>query len=1260
MVEKLSEEEENYLRSMEEDDDEDMEMAENENYYVNEDMVETSEKQVNSNQTKQSETLDDVVIKISHLVEGYNMSTLDIRFELFERELQPLFTGGEQKDHEFEKFILSSDQSDAAYNSLILAMMPHMEIHMDKPRDISKRPLLINLLDEAINTLTKKKSLTDEEKSTESEDVKATEVEDSDTAVDQSVVSAIVNDVMKVYEQLYKPLFINKPKGILTSQGILTVDKNGKPYLLKSDLSTLENIYGAFNQYTKGYLQHKETIYGNLNASYFNNIGNLVYTYCPLYHAQNIYGWYEENGVLKKETNWLKFRVKLKNSVTSKIVSSLKQVDEGFDIDTIEGSMKELMTNCIVIQEFDRTKVLAMTYRLGVEKHGIDMSRFPSVLVANQKTVLKAEVGQLIDGAFDNFNIGNFLYAYDADNYNKEILFSYKLFDKMAKSGITPSSSNLILGRKLNGEDYGINFSAQNNIVTSIIAGSGSGKGVVTLNVLASLLASDSPVVYMDFKPDMSAMLWELERELGAKILSVDSKENRHKFGTTPIRNPGYGLNAPQGFEGYLDQSHWAITPYLKIVQLACVAAAKRSSDESLMRGGKLYFIFDELQTMNAQFGETVKKMEDFVKKYKKDPEKADAVAYAEKYLTVYNDNLKSAVSDLLKTSGRNGLVGCVVLGQSVNPADWKFGGKGWENSPLVSLMTDSNYRLAGAKHRTKKSGYSLDGIKYSGSSFIDSNTMGYFAVHPNFVPPDDGKQITTVKSYLTLNANDVEKALESGDITNPNPNTFVGGLLGNISDMSLRERIVTEDMYNPDGTVNERIGFAGLIKSIMNYTKGGNLSDAELTDKLRNVLSKSYDHMLEIMHLCGLNYSTVEEYLYDCSIETMYAYGELKSGVMSQDETPDEDTGANDWLNETPQVVNTPNLNQPNQQTNQTLNQNPSFVVDEGDQFRPPNTQTDQSVDNQGYTDFDYMPNETGDVESQQPRAEYQQQNQYQNPVETEQYVSPNKQMHYDNVYQGQMSIPQNPFKTYSRSEKPISAINAIKMMTNYIMQEIQKVYGDFSRIHSFEATNNGIVINNIAFRPSFDQDVIESMPLDIKNQVARGNLIELFHFGDLLKFRNLEILRIDNSRLAEGRVRREIGLSPRKGWFSLFNKFRNLQELYIGGERITDEETSQRYDDNGRGGFSLTERLRESFKMPASVVSNSRMERVWDSKPVRVMGGALGWTLGIKAVTVAATMFGPWGLIFGAFAGYSAYQESKNRRNQSGRGRDNNNRRE
>jgi hypothetical protein len=215
---------------------------------------------------------------------------------------------------------------------------------------------------------------------------------------------------------------------------------------------------------------------------------------------------------------------------------------------------------------------------------------------------------------------------------------------------------------------------------------------------------------------------------------------------------------------------------------------------------------------------------------------------------------------------------------------------------------------------------------------------------------------------------------------------------------------------------------------------------------------------------------------------------------------------------------------------------------------------------------------------------------------------------------------------------------------MSASLMKEIQTMFGSLDRISSFVISEDGLLINDIAFRPQFDEDFIESLPFDMKDQVQAGNIVELFHFSNVWKFKNLVALDIDNSLLAEGRVRREMGISENKSWAFLFTRFRYLRQLIIGGTPITNEVQAEEYDKNGRGGYNLTESLREKLGVPLKFVTSSPMQHVWHSKPVKTFGGAAGWTLGVKLALMSTAVFGPFGLLFAGLAGFGALRSAKN----------------
>lgn len=250
-----------------------------------------------------------------------------------------------------------------------------------------------------------------------------------------------------------------------------------------------------------------------------------------------------------------------------------------------------------------------------------------------------------------------------------------------------------------------------------------------------------------------------------------------------------------------------------------------------------------------------------------------------------------------------------------------------------------------------------------------------------------------------------------------------------------------------------------------------------------------------------------------------------------------------------------------------------------------------------------------------------------------------------YDSVYSENLQMEFNPFAVYG-SNNPMSCVAALKMTSQIVMKEITRVFGSPDRVESIEITKQGLVINNVAFRPKVSSDIIMGMPYDIQHSVKNGDLTELFDFKDLHKFRYLSVLRVDSPRLAEGRLRRELGIAPNKPWSVLFRKLRSLRELYIAGYRIDGEDSAKAYDNSGRGGFTFAENVRNSLGVPLKAVTSSRMSKMWDSKPVKIFTGAAGWTIGVKAMTVTAGFLGVWGLLFGAVAGYGIYKNVRGKK--------------
>lgn len=260
--------------------------------------------------------------------------------------------------------------------------------------------------------------------------------------------------------------------------------------------------------------------------------------------------------------------------------------------------------------------------------------------------------------------------------------------------------------------------------------------------------------------------------------------------------------------------------------------------------------------------------------------------------------------------------------------------------------------------------------------------------------------------------------------------------------------------------------------------------------------------------------------------------------------------------------------------------------------------------------------------------------------PIYTETVKSPNTFMGCQ-VYEKELDLGTfNPFD--ARSSKTIfGGIDAFRYMNKVVEKEIKKAYHGLDRINTIHVSDNGLFINDIAFRPFVPKVVVDSLPIDIRGEVARGNIIEFFDFQMLFRLPNLDTLVIDNVRLAETKVRRELRMERDMTWDLLYDNFDSLRLLEIGGSRITTPEEAAKYTDTSGGDYEFQEKIREAFKFDSDILERvkSPVQKLWRSRPVAIVTGALGGTVGTKVVLGMASMMGAWGILFAGLAGYGAY---------------------
>lgn len=1244
---------------------------------------ETEDLEENNNQETQELT----EITLNVLADFYkevnnneNISFETLRHTYFDTALA---NEAQNRGLDYEKLLLGASLEDTSYLDLVEKMykVPMDRIHKSlSPED--RETLLELLLKVSIPLIeTVNAKLNGDLEGDISSHLPLTspeeDVTDEELDIDMMSVNNVVETIMSVYESMYKPCFINRPRGVLTSEGVLRFNSDGSWGFEKDGSTFTKPLYQYMNM-SVNEAWGGSFVEGTIGSHCFSPNGDLIIPYLPMYHLYNING-IKADGTKIQE--WAIFSKYLKQDVTQKVKNVLTRVSTDDNL-AMQRKLISLFTNCIIVEQFDVTKNLALIYKIGV-----DASNVKRVFEKELNNIFAKRFGEIVSCKEDEVEVNKLFYVFDMNAYATEILFSYKSYENLIRSGNKPSVSRVVVGKNLDGTDYTVNLNSVNTIVVGIQGASRSGKGVLTLNILASIYGEGCPALYLDYKPDMAAALWNIEkyftdRGIPARLFSVDGRDGFTGNSRSPRYYP-FGMNLPEGVP--VSPASFSIIPYVKSIQLYCLAVTLRQRKEKGYSTNKrLFIIMDEMQSFARNSVPFFSTINEFVAKNspsgrakkQDDSQENPLISYLQKLSTVYDGEIMRALKDVRDRDGGTGNAAMLLIAQKVNPDEWAFSiqqeGKSemknlpWKSSFAATLLSQTNLKFIG-KNAGVGTSYGINGLRIPGIELVDhEEIMGYWVASGTAKPDDKSSKI--FKSYLTLNENDFNlNDFENGNFENM---PFTGGIIKKL-DPSAQQRIINEDFLTEDGSVRDSVGLLGLMRMI----SGGD--DVTLAKNM----SAGYDLMNQLFGDLGLasRYSCLEEYLHDCAPESIFSLDELKAMFRSDtaqtqvvdlmgDQQSQATTRVPSWA--VPEVI---------EDTQQPLRENVSSSPSHEQQ--PTNPQAispnipvyggstgTESFPEGDISDFDEMPSEetmsgassgwTGGldledtpVQPSQPvppvdgvrQQQNQQQTQPTQPVNSSnqdtEYVSPNNSMHYNGAYTENIKVEDNPFRA-TRSKGGVATLRAFKDISNELVKQIEKAYGSLQRIETMEITNTGIVLNDIAFRPNYDKEFIETLPYDVKQDVMNGNLTPLLHFDALYRFKHLSTLIIENPRLAEGRVKREMALPDKLTWYKLLQRKKYLKRVIIGGQEIKDFESCDAYQNGGRRGYELEEQLSEKFSI-SNAFKESPLAGVWRTRPARIATGALGATMGVKAVGLGIAIFGGWGLLFGAFAGYGAYRK-------------------
>lgn len=691
------------------------------------------------------------------------------------------------------------------------------------------------------------------------------------------VIDSIVDEILRTYDDLYRPLFNEEPVGVLFT------NNNHKDSIMTTEIDENNINIVELTQYRfhagQVYEAIKEQIgcikeapkigpYGlGISRDWISSDGTMKYNYVPYIQVLSISRIYFDRNTnsLRKALRWDEFSNNFKNELRPSIQELFKKVDTSNPdyIKNAADSIKALYTNLVLVNNFDRRKAIQFTISYtGVSEQIMD-GVAKSIVQKNpfSKSIDSYNImyNKLING------VQNILIVTDEALYKGELMWAYKLMGKVLQNGGFLSLKNTLAGTTINGKPYTVNLADGANTIISVIAGSGSGKGVLTLALVASMIGSRAPVVYVDYKPDMAKVLWEMKNKYGYGILAVDGSG----AGRQGIE-PGWGMSneLSQLLVGLKNT-----IPYVKAIQLMNLLGQYRVTHPQKV---KAFFILDEAQKAGDEIMDVTKKLDEKLKKELKITKSSDASTkelnkQVMRLKTLY-ESTESSLDTFQKTNARSGNMSAIILGQAPEANSWP--------SIFYKVVSSSPLRFLGSGTYS-----STSQTKAGCAKDIDGGDLlgrGYFAVCKGTASTK--VNTTVIKTAMIVNEADFDVESQTGG-------EYTGALLTNIDNPKVKDSVIQNDLTvsseNIDvtsivganiGEANPLVGFNGIIE-LLGKMSGDNFNLAEQ-------LSAGETYLAELLTELGImggdnpKYSSVETYLYSGKPDSIFTFGEMSEAL--------------------------------------------------------------------------------------------------------------------------------------------------------------------------------------------------------------------------------------------------------------------------------------------------------------------------------------------------------------------------------------------
>ena len=720
------------------------------------------------------------------------------------------------------------------------------------------------------------------------------------------MVRSVVDDIMKMQSSLYEAGYNGMaPDGVLWKVGELSaepsVDKeNGTRarynFTQKTNPSLLK-IYRFINNATGGQFDLSKYD-GHMKV----NIGNILKGcyYYPHFQVRNSCGLLGLDASLDK---WLGKNKKskigslkeLSSYVTEEVTKGIKaclcanqdtlglskitDVTELMDnkqIEKIFNQFKRAFTTCALVSESKKDVVLKLRLCTGSDDIGdiFSRERLESAIKAGEICTRYTKISDWI--LDESKRILTISFIMNEKRYNSFPFFAANILDSIKKNG-GPSWSRVTIGKDMYDKPFTLNLGANTNRVLAIIAGSRSGKGVLTMKIESDARALGIPVFYLDYKPDMAKSYYDMARRFGCETFAFDGfslsaelgrdfnilynydqipQEIRDTISGADFGNPDKDLGSNSAIFNVKEFTYF--TSYVRGIQVINKLIALRAkayqnggtADGFTMEqlgGDRVLVVLDEIEKLSIYAETLIKrngKLDSIKERVIKNliasgiPEKKAKEHKCLLWFSSYKNWVDQVFEDLEtydKAEIALAKVNIVILAQSTNIDDtWGTVGK------HLSTLISNGIKFCGNGSNTG------GGSSKYGSGGCPSEWQQKLPNRFFIIQKEGGGKLTEsnsalVKTYFLLN-----------DVYNPDgtESNYVKELMGNLGEDAEEVR---KEVTMEDGKLNPALGYFGYIKELTGLTD----------EQLGQTFQKSFD-IGTLIATQTMGYNSLYECMYD------------------------------------------------------------------------------------------------------------------------------------------------------------------------------------------------------------------------------------------------------------------------------------------------------------------------------------------------------------------------------------------------------------